>query len=87
MDEDAHRREHEYRLAGGGRPREGHERAVVAPCADDRQHALRQCEQQREDQGELAELGDHLGVSFMAVSSMLRFWCAFAMASFSSFGM
>jgi hypothetical protein len=52
-------REQARRLAGDGGPRDRDQRAVAELRAEHRQHALHRRQQQREDQGELAEFGDH----------------------------
>ena len=77
---------HKKALAECSRTCDGHHRAVVFPCAHDGQDALRERQQQREDQRDLAQLRRHGEPPASLPSGIGLSLCAFAMASFSSFG-
>ncbi|MNL14517.1 hypothetical protein D3C87_1354610 [compost metagenome] len=80
-------RQHQQRLGHGGGAGHGHQRGVAARTprgAGNRQHRLHHGNEQREDQGEVAEFDDHRGVA-SGVRALV--WAACFRASAASGGM
>ncbi len=84
--EAAERERDEEELRERGRPRDRHQRGVAALRADQRQRALRDGDQQREDQREVAQFRNHLP-SFSVDTDMPCPLCAWSTAAAASGGM
>ena len=84
--EAAERERDEEELRERGRPRDRHQRGVAPLRADQRQRALRDGDQQREDQREVAEFRNHLP-SFSVDTDMPCPLCAWSTAAAASGGM
>ncbi len=78
------RDQQELRVRGG--LRDGHQRGVAPVRADQRKGALRDGDEQREDQREMAEFGDHVA-SFSVDTDMPWPLCALSTAAAASGGM
>ncbi len=61
-DERQERRGHESELRDRGGPGHRHEHGIAALCAPERHDGLHQREAEREHEGVMAELGDHLSL-------------------------
>jgi len=78
---------HQNELRARRRDCNRHQRAIAPRCTEHRHDALRERDQQRQDQCKMADLRNHRLTSCMLGIDIAVFCCALSMASFTSGGM